>query len=277
MKLSNKIAIITGAGRGIGRAIAIAFAKEGAKVSLVARTVSELEETAQLIEEYGSTSLVIPTDVTQPSSVASMVQETVSQYGRVDILVNNAGVPGPIGALQNNKIDDWIKTIQVNVIGPYLCCKSVVPLMANQGGGKIINLAGAGANNAWANLSAYCTSKAGVVRMTEVLALELENKNIQVNALGPGSIHTRMWEELRNGAEAANATKIQEIGDRVLSGGGASLENPAELAVFLASDDSGKLSGRLISAVTDDFNNIAAKIPEIMESEAFTLRRLDLD
>ena len=277
MKLSNKIAIITGAGRGIGRAIAIAFAKEGAKVSLVARTVSELEETAQLIEEYGSTSLVIPTDVTQPSSVASMVQETVSQYGRVDILVNNAGVPGPIGALQNNKIDDWIKTIQVNVIGPYLCCKSVVPLMTNQGGGKIINLAGAGANNAWANLSAYCTSKAGVVRMTEVLALELENKNIQVNALGPGSIHTRMWEELRNGAEAANATKIQEIGDRVLSGGGASLENPAELAVFLASDDSGKLSGRLISAVTDDFNNIASKIPEIMESEAFTLRRLDLD
>jgi len=277
MKLSNKIAIITGAGRGIGRAIAIAFAKEGAKVSLVARTVSELEETAQLIEEYGSTSLVIPTDVTQPSSVASMVQETVSQYGRVDILVNNAGVPGPIGALQNNKVDDWIKTIQVNVIGPYLCCKSVVPLMTNQGGGKIINLAGAGANNAWANLSAYCTSKAGVVRMTEVLALELENKNIQVNALGPGSIHTRMWEELRNGAEAANATKIQEIGDRVLSGGGASLENPAELAVFLASDDSGKLSGRLISAVTDDFNNIAAKIPEIMESEAFTLRRLDLD
>ena len=277
MKLSNKIAIITGAGRGIGRAIAIAFAKEGAKVSLVARTVSELEETAQLIEEYGSTSLVIPTDVTQPSSVASMVQETVSQYGRVDILVNNAGVPGPIGALQNNKIDDWIKTIQVNVIGPYLCCKSVVPLMTNQGGGKIINLAGAGANNAWANLSAYCTSKAGVVRMTEVLALELENKNIQVNALGPGSIHTRMWEELRNGAEAANATKIQEIGDRVLSGGGASLENPAELAVFLASDDSGKLSGRLISAVTDDFNNIASQIPEIMESEAFTLRRLDLD
>ena len=277
MKLSNKIAIITGAGRGIGRAIAIAFAKEGAKVSLVARTVSELEETAQLIEEYGSTSLVIPTDVTQPSSVASMVRETVSHYGRVDILVNNAGVPGPIGALQNNKIDDWIKTIQVNVIGPYLCCKSVVPLMTNQGGGKIINLAGAGANNAWANLSAYCTSKAGVVRMTEVLALELEKKNIQVNALGPGSIHTRMWEELRNGAEAANATKIQEIGDRVLSGGGASLENPAELAVFLASDDSGKLSGRLISAVTDDFNNIASKIPEIMESEAFTLRRLDLD
>ena len=277
MKLSNKIAIITGAGRGIGRAIAIAFAKEGAKVSLVARTVSELEETAQLIEEYGSQSIVIPTDVTEPGSVTAMVQETISRYGRVDILVNNAGVSGPIGPLQDNRIDDWIKTIQVNVIGPYLCCKSVVPLMTNQGGGKIINLAGAGANNAWANLSAYCTSKAGVVRMTEVLALELENKNIQVNALGPGSIHTRMWEELRNGAEAANATEIQEIGDRVLSGGGASLEKPAELAVFLASDDSGELSGRLISAVADDYNDIASKIPEIMQSEALTLRRLDLD
>ena len=277
MKLSNKIAIITGAGRGIGRAKSIAFAKEGAKVSLVARTVSELEETAQLIEEYGSQSIVIPTDVTEPGSVTAMVQETISRYGRVDILVNNAGVSGPIGPLQDNRIDDWIKTIHVNVIGPYLCCKSVVPLMTNQGGGKIINLAGAGANNAWANLSAYCTSKAGVVRMTEVLALELENKNIQVNALGPGSIHTRMWEELRNGAEAANATEIQEIGDRVLSGGGASMEKPAELAVFLASDDSGELSGRLISAVADDYNDIASKIPEIMQSEALTLRRLDLD
>ena len=172
MKLSNKVAIITGAGRGIGRAIAIAYAKEGARVSLVARTVSELEETAQLIKEYASQSIVIPTDVTEPSSVAAMVQETVSRHGHVDILVNNAGVAGPIGALHDNDIDDWIQTIQVNVVGPYLCCKSVVPLMANQGGGKIINLAGAGANNAWANLSAYCTSKAGVVRMTEVLALE---------------------------------------------------------------------------------------------------------
>ena len=116
MKLSNKIAIITGAGRGIGRAISIAFAKEGAKVSLVARTVSELEETAQLIEEYGSQSIVIPTDVTEPGSVTAMVQETISRYGRVDILVNNAGVSGPIGPLQDNRIDDWIKTIHVNVI-----------------------------------------------------------------------------------------------------------------------------------------------------------------
>ena len=277
MKLSDKVAIITGSGRGIGRAIAIAFAKEGAKVSLVSRTVSELEETAQLIKEYASQSIVIPTDVTEPTSVAEMVRETISQYGRVDILVNNAGIAGPIGALQNNDIDDWIQTIQVNVVGPYLCCKSVVPLMANQGGGKIINLAGAGANNAWANLSAYCTSKAGIVRMTEVLALELEVHNIQVNALGPGSIHTRMWEELRDGAELASATEIQQIGDRVLSGGGASLDSPAELAVFLASADSGKLSGRLISAVADDYNHIASKIPEIMRSEALTLRRLDLD
>ena len=112
--------------------------------------------------------------------------------------------------------------------------------------------------------------------MTEVLALELEGQNIQVTALGPGSIHTRMWEELRDGAELASATEIQQIGERVISGGGASLDSPAELAVFLASADSGKLSGRLISAVADDYNHIAAKIPEIMRSEAFTLRRLDL-
>jgi len=126
------------------------------------------------------------------------------------------------------------------------------------------------------HLSAYCASKAAVVRLTEVLSLELAEQNIQVNALGPGSIDTRMWRELRDGAAAANATAIYELGQRVTSGGGASLEDTVALAVFLAGDESGRLSGRLISAVADDFTKLTPRISEIMASDVYTLRRVDL-
>ena len=279
-KLAGKVALITGAGRGIGRAIALGFAAQGARLALVARTPGELQETARQIAEMGAEpgaeSVVIPVDVTDQSGVESMVKQTLDRFTTVDILVNNAGIGGPVGVSQDNDIGSWIQTIQVNVIGPYLCCRAVIPAMVRQGGGKIINLAGAGANNAWANMSAYCASKAAVVRLTEVLSLELAEQNIQVNALGPGSIHTRMWEELRDGAAAINATALHELGQRVTSGGGASLEATVALAVFLAGDESRELSGRLISAVADDFTNLTSRIPEIMASDAYTLRRVDL-
>ena len=280
MKLAGKIALVTGAGRGIGRAIALGFAAQGARLALAARTVSELEETARQIAEIsgepGAGTLVIPVDVTDQAGVDSMVKRTLDRFTNIDILVNNAGIGGPVGVLQDNDISAWMQTLQVNVIGPYLCCRAVIPAMVRQGGGKIINLAGAGANNGWAYLSAYCASKAAVVRLTEVLSIELEEQNIQVNALGPGSIHTRMWEELRDGAADVNATDLHELGQRVTSGGGASLDDTAALAVFLAGDESGGLSGRLISAVADDFTNLASRIPEIMASDVFTLRRVDL-
>jgi 3-oxoacyl-[acyl-carrier protein] reductase len=280
MELAGKTALITGAGRGIGRAIALGFAVQGARLALAARTVSELEETARQIAEMGGDpdvpSLVIPVDVTDQAGVESMVKQTLDRFSTIDILVNNAGIGGPVGVLQDNDIGAWMQTLQVNVIGPYLCCRAVIPAMVRQGGGKIINLAGAGANNGWANLSAYCTSKAALVRMTEVLSLELAEHDIQVNALGPGSIHTRMWEQLRDGAAAVNDTGLYELGQRVTSGGGASLDDTAALAVFLAGEGSGSLSGRLISAVADDFASLTPRIPEIMASDVYTLRRVDL-
>jgi len=183
---------------------------------------------------------------------------------------------GPVGPLQDNDLTAWIQTIQVNLMGTYLCCRAVLPLMHKQNRGKIINLSGAGATNAWRNLSAYGVSKVAVVRLTETLALELEGSNIYVNALGPGSIHTQMWEELRDSAYTAGDAQLYALGQRVTSGSGASLERAAALAVFLASDASGVLSGRLISAVTDDFPNLPAQTQRIMSSDALTLRRVDL-
>jgi 3-oxoacyl-[acyl-carrier protein] reductase len=274
--LENRVALITGAGRGIGRAIALSYATEGARLSLAARTESELAQTAQEAQARGASTCMTTADVSDPEQVDALVRATRDQFGGIDILVNNAGMAGPIGPLHQNEVSAWIQTVQVNLIGTYLCCHAVLPFMLAQNRGKIINLSGAGATVAWRDLSAYGASKVAVVRLTETLALELEGTNIQVNALGPGSIHTQMWDELRDKAEAAGSTRLYEIGQQVTSGGGASLQQAAALAVFLASDQSGTLSGRLISAVGDDFANLPPRIAEIMASDAWMLRRVEL-
>ncbi len=277
MKLDGQVAVITGAGRGIGRAIALAYAREGAKLALAARSEAELQEAVAAVSEHGTEAIAVPTDVTSQEETERLAQRTVERFGRIDLLVNNAGISGPVGPLQGNDIDDWVSTITVNLTGTFLVCRAVIPVMLEQSSGKIINLSGAGATNAWSNMSAYCSSKAAVVRLTEVLAQELDGKGITVNALGPGSVHTSMWDRMTEQAEEAGADFIHQLGLRVTSGGGASIDECAELAVWLASGECGALTGRLISATADDFRDLPSRIEEIMAGEAYTLRRVGLE
>ena len=274
MRLAGKVAIITGAGRGIGRAIALAYAREGARLTLAARTLGELEETAHQAESMGTKACVISTDVVDQAQVENMVRKTLDRFSTIDILVNNAGVAGPVGALQNNDVPYWIRTIQVSLVGTYLCCRAVLPAMLRQNQGKIINISGAG-GRALRHMSAYGSAKAAIERLTETLSLELAGKNVQVNVMGPGAQHTRMVEEILDSAKAFNDTQLIEYSQQALARK-ASMERVAELAVFLASDASGNLSGRLISAVTDEFLSLAPRIPDIMASDAYTLRRVEL-
>jgi NAD(P)-dependent dehydrogenase (short-subunit alcohol dehydrogenase family) len=275
MKLRDKVAVVTGAGRGIGRAIALAFAREGADLVLVSRTKSEVEETAAQVEPLGGHCLPLRVDVSDRENVENMVRMAVERFGRIDVLVNNAGILGPIGSLVENDVDKWIETVRVNLIGTLLCCKAVLPVMVRHGRGKIINLSGGGAAYPRPRFSAYATSKAAVVRLTETLAEESKESNIQVNAIAPGAINTRLQEEILAAGEVAGEKALAEA-KKVEETGGTPLDVPAALAVFLASDESDGLTGKLISAVWDDWRSIGAeRIKEIELKGLYTLRRID--
>ena len=273
-RLEGRVTLITGGGRGIGQAIAQAYAAEGARLALTARTASELEETArQIREKLGADVITIVSDVSKREQLEHAVTQTLGRYGVIDVLVNNAGNIGPVGRLWDNDPEEWASTIAVHLLGVFYGCHAVLPVMLSQGRGRIVNMSGVGGPNT----SAYDAAKTAIVNLTENLALELSDTPITVNAISPGSIHTRMWEETRDLSLAIGDVATYERGVQVTSGQGASIERAAELAVFLGSDDCGPLSGRLIRAFADRFEEFPNWVDDLMASEAYLLRRVDPD
>jgi len=271
-RLYGRVALITGGGRGIGQAIARAYAAEGAKLTLAARPGAELQETSAAIQDrFGSEVLTVITDVTDRAQLENAVAQTLDRYGVIDVMVNNAGNTGQIGPLWTLDPDRWANTIAVHVLGTYYGCRAVIPPMLERGYGRIVNMFGVGGPND----TSYDAAKTAIINMTENLSVELAGSGITVNAISPGSIHTRMWEEVRDMALEAGDMEMYEKGVQVTSGGGASIERAAELAVMLGSDQCGNLSGRLIRANLDDFEGIPANVDAIMASDAYLLRRVD--
>lgn len=275
MILANRVAVITGANRGLGEAIARAFAREGAGLVLAARDGVLLKQVATDLSTGAKQKVEwVSADVSEAAGINAIRERALETFGRVDILVNNAGVYGPIGPFEEVDWQEWCQALNVNLFGTVAMSRAIVPIMKRQGYGKIINLSGGGATAPLPRFTAYAASKAAVVRLTETIAEELAENHIDVNAIAPGALNTRLLDQvLEAGPERAG----EDFYRRALKQneeGGASLELAAELALFLASSESDGISGRLISAVWDDWHKFPIYRERIQESDVFTLRRI---
>lgn len=271
MELIGRRCLVTGGGRGIGRAIALALAREGAHVAVLARTGAELDETAALLAAQGRPALQLRADVGRRAEVDAAIERVLAAWGGVDVLVNNAGIQGPIGRVEEVDPDAWMQAVQVNLGGCFYCTRKVLPAMIAQHYGKIINLSGGGAVGPRPFFSPYSTSKAGVVRFSENLAGEVAEYGIDVNAMAPGAVNTRMLAQ-RLAASAALSAEERARDQHLLREGDATGERPAALAVYLASVRSDGLTGRLLSAVWDPWETL--DVEAIMATEAFAVRRV---
>lgn len=270
MNLEGRVCIITGAGRGIGKAIALAFARNGATLVLCSRTHREVDAVASETKAAGCMAIALQVDVSDYGQVTSMVGQTISQFGRIDVLVNNAGTYGPIGPIWKNDLLQWREALATNLFGPVNCVGAVTPHMIQSQRGKIINLAGGG-EGAFPRFSAYACSKSAIVRLTETLAEELKEYNVQVNSIAPGAVNTRFLDYVLAAGQEAGI--YYEKAKKQRASGGVPADRAAELAVFLASNASNGLTGRLLSAVWDDWKNLS--IESVTNSSLYQLRRID--
>jgi len=276
MLLKNKIAIITGAGGGIGSTIAHTFVKEGCSVILVDCVKSNLDKISKELEKYNSEFLAIEANASNKKEIENVVNSALRKFSKIDILVNAAGIQGSIGPFVDNDIDKWIETINVNLNATMLFTKAILPIMMKQKLGKIINFSGGGAFNPRPNFSAYATSKAAVVRFTETLAAEVKKYNIQVNAISPGAVNTKMLEQVLESEPDVVGTEFYEKSIKQKEEGGDSPQLAADLALFLTSEKSHNLNGKAISAKWDNWRNWdEEEIEQIMKSSDYTLRRID--
>jgi NAD(P)-dependent dehydrogenase (short-subunit alcohol dehydrogenase family) len=268
--IKEKSVLITGAGRGIGKRLAMGFAAEGAWVGLLARSQPELDLAKLEIEQAGGKALRLRADVRELDELAHAVERLRSSFGGLDILIAAAGVQGPIGPFLSSKPKAWNETVEINLIGVANACRVALPPMIEKRSGKIILISGGGAANARPNFTAYAASKAAVVRFGENLAAEVGDHNIQVNIMAPGAVYSTMTDEILRAGEEKAGRKETEDAERVRITGGVAAEKQIALALFLASQRSNHISGKLIH-VNDDWKRFEQ---ENMKSELYTLRRV---
>ena len=275
--LSGKVAIITGANQGFGLEIARKYVLAGADVMLCARNDVLLQEArSDLNKLVGSCQRVLAKacDVSVASDVRALVSETLTQLGGCHILVNNAGIYGPKGEIETVDWAEWTKTIEINVYGSILMCNEILPHFKAQRYGKVIQLSGGGATNPMPRISAYAVSKAAIVRFAETLAEEVRGSGIDVNAIAPGALNTRMLDEVLEAGPEKVGKAFYDRSINQKESGGSPLGRGADLALFLASAASDGITAKLISAVWDDWEHWPNHLDELASSDVYTLRRI---
>jgi NAD(P)-dependent dehydrogenase (short-subunit alcohol dehydrogenase family) len=277
MKLKDRFALITGASQGLGAEIARHYVTNGASVMLCARSADGLAAVQQSLAPQlapGARIVTITGDVGEPKDVDRIFEALVNEFPRLDILVNNAGVYGPMGNIEDVDWDEWVDAIRVNLLGLVCVSRAAMPMFRAQRYGKIINISGGGAANPMPAITAYAASKAGVVRFTESLALECRDDHIDVNAIAPGALVTRMMDQL---LEAGPEKVGQQFFDRmkkIAQDGGTPLDVGAALCVFLGSSESDGITGKLIAAQWDRWEDWPKHLDELNASDVYTLRRI---
>jgi len=275
--LLGRVAIVTGANQGLGLQIARKYASSGANLMLCARNANLLESaTHEVAKLAGPGQKIISqvADVSSESDVNKLVADTIAQLGGCHILVNNAGVYGPKGEIESIDWVDWIRAIEINIFGSILMSRAVLPHFKMQHYGKIIQLSGGGATSPMPRLSAYAVSKAAIVRYAETLAEEVRGSGIDVNAIAPGALNTRMLEEILAAGPDKVGKDFYERSLRQKETGGAGLNKGADLALFLASSQSDGITAKLISAVWDNWQEWPKHLDQLSASDAYTLRRI---
>ena len=275
-ELDGQVAIVTGGGRGIGRAIGLAFAAAGAAVTVAARSAEQVEETVALIRAAGGAAQAVVADVSDDAAVERMVTATERRFGPVDVLVNNAAVGGPIGPLWESDPTDWRRSLDINLVGPYLCCRAVLPGMVARGRGRIINVASPAAESVGGGyLSAYAPAKAALVKLSEGLAISLRPHGVQVFAISPGGVLTAMTRAVMDDDEQDKWLHYRAFPPELLS----PPEQAADLCVRLATGAADALTGRFFGgfrAGWDDVDAMLRQAEAVAQDNLYTLRRRTL-
>ena len=270
ISIREKSVLIAGAGRGIGKRLAMGFAEAGARVGLLARSQAELDLAKLEIEQAGGNALRIRADIRDVEQMNAAVDRIRAVFGGLDVLVAAAGVQGSIGPFVATKPKAWNEAIEINLIGVANACRAALPPMIEKRSGKIILLTGGGSADSRPNFTAYAAAKTAIVRLVECLADEVRDHNVQVNCMAPGASYSHMTDEILNAGEQKAGRKEIEDAERVRVTGGVSPEKQIQLAVFLASEGSNHISGKLIH-VNDDWKRFES---QNMKPELYTLRRV---
>jgi NAD(P)-dependent dehydrogenase (short-subunit alcohol dehydrogenase family) len=277
MKLSGLNAVITGANQGLGLSIAQHYVREGANLAICARDAQKLSAATNALRAQASDAQKIVAgvcDVSSETAVRSFTKRAIEELGSVQVLVNNAGVYGPKGPSESVDWSDWVRAIEINLYGVMLPCRALMAHLREQGWGKIINLSGGGATQPMPMLSAYAASKAAVVRLTETLAEELRQHHVDVNAVAPGALNTRLLDEILSAGPEVVGKAFHDKAVKQRDSGGTPLGLGAELCVYLASHESDGITGKLISAQWDPWRNMGKYREVLTKTDIYTLRRI---
>jgi len=276
MKAKNKNVIITGGTVGFGKALAEKFLSEGANISICSRNEHQLFDTqSELLSKFPNQIILVKKcDVSFEKDVKEFITYSLDTFKTIHVLILNAGVYGPMGPIETVSLDEWRKSIDINLFGVLLPCRELIPHFKQNKYGKIIVLSGGGATNPMPNLSSYATAKAAVVRLVETLSKELLSYNVDINAIAPGAMLTRMMEQVIDAGPEIVGDEFFKKNQNWKQNGATSMELGTNLAVYLSTADSNGVTGKLISAQWDDWKNFGNHLNDLQNSDIYTIRRI---